>query len=70
MTNISNDDYVYFLYSQQQFKEKNEILNRVGKKFVAGTVMINGTRKRFTELSKEKTLRRFIDTTIIEKIFV
>ena len=32
----------YFLYSDEQIKEKNKVLGRTGKKFVPGTISING----------------------------
>lgn len=57
--------YVYFLYSEEQFKEKNEILLKTGKAFEVGTVVINGTRKKFTQISTKSTIPRFIDTKII-----
>lgn len=57
--------YVYFLYSEEQFKEKNKILAQAGKEFSAGTVVVNGARKKFTQMSTESSITRFIDTKII-----
>ena len=55
----------YFLYSDEQIKEKNEIYKKVGKVFKAGTVVVNGVRKSFTQLSDNKTIPRCIDTKVI-----
>lgn len=55
----------YFLYSEEQIKEKNKILEKTGKKFQPGTVVVNGVRKQFSCLSSNDTIPRFIDTKII-----
>ena len=55
----------YFLYSQEQFDEKNTILSKSNKQFVAGNVVVNGKSKKFTKLSNTPTIDRFIDTQII-----
>ena len=41
---------MYFLYSDEQIAEKNNILSSTGKKFVPGTVVVNGKRTKFTQL--------------------
>jgi hypothetical protein len=62
---MNNSSYVYFLYSDEQFKEKNEILSKVGKSFSPGTVIVNGTRKKYTQLSTTQTISRFIDSKVV-----
>lgn len=57
--------YMYFLYSDEQIKEKNQILSKTNKVFEPGTVVVNGTRKKFTQLNDKPTLPRFIDSKII-----
>jgi hypothetical protein len=57
--------YRYFLYSEEQFKEQNSILKNTGKQFVAGTVIVNGARKKYTQLSSTPTIERYIDATIV-----
>jgi hypothetical protein len=57
--------YRYFLYSEEQFKEQNSILKNAGKQFVAGTVIVNGARKKYTQLSSTPTIERYIDATIV-----
>ena len=57
--------YKYFLYSQDQIKEKDDVLKASGKKFVPGTVVVNGVKKQFTQLSNTPTMPRFIDTKVI-----
>lgn len=55
----------YFLYSQEQFNEKNEIMGKLGKSFVPGTVVVNGERKKYTQLSEKASIDRFVDTKIV-----
>lgn len=62
---MNNKKYVYFLYSEEQFQEKNKILGKMGKSFSAGTVVVNGKRKKFTQISDKPSLDRFIDTEVI-----
>ena len=57
--------YKYFLYSQDQIQEKESVLNTSGKTFVPGTVVVNGVRKQFTQLSNSATMARFIDTKVV-----
>lgn len=59
------NNYRYFLYSDEQVKEKNEILSSTGKSFECGTVVVNGSRKKFSQMSTEPTMDRFIDTVIV-----
>ena len=56
---------MYFLYSDEQIAEKNNILSSTGKKFVPGTVVVNGKRTKFTQLSESAPISRFIDTKIV-----
>jgi hypothetical protein len=57
--------YVYFLYSEEQLKERNEILKKQGKVFVPGTVYIGMSKLSFTQMSEKDKLDRFIDTKIV-----
>lgn len=57
-------DYKYFLYSEEQIKEKNAILAKQNKIFVPGVVVVNGTRQNFSQLSDSNSMR-YIDTKII-----
>lgn len=59
-------DWVYFMYSDEQIKEKNNVLKVSGKKFVCGTVVVNGQRKKFTQITTNKdTMSRFVDSYIV-----
>ena len=49
------DFYVYFLYSEQQNKERSEIEKKMSRVFSPGTVIVNGRKKIFTELSKSSS---------------
>ena len=60
-----DNNYKYFLYSEDQMNEKNQILERSGKEYVPGVVIVNGLRKKFTQLSSSPTLDRFIDTKVV-----
>ena len=58
----------YFIYSEDQINEKNEILKKVGKRFVPGTIIVNGSRQKFTQLSKHNYItdkRRYTDAKVI-----
>jgi hypothetical protein len=61
------DKLVYFLYSEEQIKEKNNILNKVGKKFVPGSVYIGMSRKMFTQISDKDSMEQYIDTKVVAK---
>lgn len=58
------DYYVYFLYSEQQYKERSEIEKKMSRIFSPGSVIVNGRKKIFTELSKSST-NRYPDCKII-----
>lgn len=59
--------YVYFLYSEEQIKERNKILEKQGKVFVPGTVYVGMSRLSFSQMSEKDSLPRFIDTKIVAK---
>lgn len=60
----SKDVYVYFLYSEQQNKERTAIEKSRSHTFVPGTVVVNGRKKIFTEISKN-TSNRYPDCRIV-----
>lgn len=60
----SNDPYVYFLYSEQQLADRTRIERTLNRVFNPGTVVINGKKKRFTEISKNST-NRYPDCQIV-----
>lgn len=63
--NIKEKDvYVYFLYSEQQSKERSAIEKSMSRVFTPGTVVINGRKKFFTEISK-KPVNRYPDCKVI-----
>ena len=63
---MTENKFVYFLYSEEQVKEKNEILKKVGKVFVPGTVYVGMSRKNFSQMS-DKDSMKYIDTKIVAK---
>ena len=58
------DTYVYFLYSEQQQKERSEIDKKMSRVFTPGSVIVNGTKRIFTELSKSSS-NRYPDCKIV-----
>ena len=62
--NKTQDPYVYFLYSEQQKTERTKIEKNMSRVFTPGTVIINGRKKFFTELSK-KSKNRYPDCKVI-----
>ena len=62
--------YVYFLYSEEQFKEKNSILASTGKSFSPGTVVVNGKRQKFTQIATEPKIDRFIDSIVVAEGYI
>lgn len=60
----TEDKYVYFLYSEQQEKKRTELETRLHRVFVPGTVIVNGRRVNFTELSYKST-NSFTDCKIV-----
>ena len=61
MTNMTK----YFLYSDEQIKEKNAILARSDKEFVPGIVTMNGKKVKYSQLSDTAAMPRFVDTKVI-----
>lgn len=60
----SKDVYVYFLYSEQQSKERSEIEKKMSRVFSTGSVIVNGRKKVYTEMSKSTT-NRYPDCKIV-----
>lgn len=59
-------DYVYFYYSDDQIKEKNEILKPQGRKFEPGVVVVNGKREKFSQVTTNReAMKRYIDAYVI-----
>lgn len=58
------DVYVYFLYSETQLKEREEIEKKMSRAFNVGTVVVNGRRKNFTEMAR-KSSNRYPDCKVV-----
>ena len=63
----TDNKFVYFLYSEEQVKERNKILDKQGKIYVPGTVYVGMSRIQFSQLSEKETIDRFIDTKVVAK---
>ena len=64
ITMKSNDIYVYFLYSDQQMSDRTKIERTINRTFKPGTVIVNGKKKLFTEISKKPT-NRYPDCKVV-----
>jgi hypothetical protein len=60
----SKDNYVYFLYSEQQRAERTRIEKSMSRIFNPGVVVVNGKRENFTEISKNPT-NRYPDCKVV-----
>ncbi len=60
----TKDTFVYFLYSEQQVSERSTIEKTMSRVFSPGTVIINGRKKLFTEISK-KSSNRYPDCKVV-----
>lgn len=58
------DSYVYFLYSESQFKERSEIEGKMSREFIPGIIIINGKKVKFTEISR-KNSNRYPDCKVV-----
>lgn len=58
------DTYVYFLYSEQQYKDRSEIEKKMSRVFSLGSVIVGGRKKFYTELSRNSS-NRYPDCKII-----
>ena len=58
---------VYFLYSDEQIREKNLILSKTSRKkrFIPGVVTVGHEKRKFSQLSKNPTIPRFPDAVIV-----
>lgn len=59
-----NRKYVYFLYSSSQLDMRQETDYKLGKNFIPGEVLVNGSWKQYTQMS-EKYKNQFSDTIIV-----
>lgn len=64
----SKDTYVYFLYSEQQYKERTELDRKMSMTFSPGTVVVNGRKKIFTEMSRNSK-NRYPDCKVVAEGF-
>lgn len=58
-------EYVYFLYSDSQYTMRKEIEDKVNKKFIPGEVMVTGSWKKFTQISKSSSSTMFADSIVV-----
>ena len=56
---------MYFLYSDEQIKEKNQVLARSDKQFVPGVVALNGQKLKYSQLSSSPKMDRYVDAKVV-----
>lgn len=54
MGNFDKDKYMYFMYSSEHISKRDEIENKIGRRFECGTVVVNGIKKKFSFLGSDK----------------
>lgn len=55
----------YFIYSREQFKERTTVEANLGRKFYAGTLIVRGKPKQFTQMVSNLKEVRYPDYKII-----
>lgn len=61
---MSNDRYVYFLYSKNQYNIRKEVEKNLGKVFIPGKVLNNGRWIDYTEISSNP-YNRYADSIVV-----
>ena len=56
--------YKYFLYSNDQYKQRESVEKNIGKIYTAGQVLVNGRWKNYTEISSNPA-NSFSDAKIV-----
>lgn len=51
-----------FYYSKSQYEERKNIEANAGYVFIPGTVIINGSKKQYTEMSTGSVIKKYSDT--------
>lgn len=66
----ANGKYKYFFFSREQILEKNSILSHRDKEYKPGYVVVNGKRKKISQISNDKEImNRFPDTELVAEGF-
>lgn len=61
---MDKDRYIYFLYSEQQHKERQALENKLYRNFIPGEVILNGRRILFTEKAYSPT-NAYYDSKVV-----
>lgn len=54
-----------FIYSAQQERELKEIHNKAGNKYHLGTVIVNGSEKRYTSVVRNRSESQYADARVL-----
>lgn len=64
--NISKDKFVYFIYSNKQYKDRKAIEEKTTKVYIPGKVKTKNGYKQYTEISTKST-NNYSDAIIVHK---
>lgn len=72
MLSIPDDkeEYVYFLYSEDQFKMRTEIESSINMEFIPGRVLVMGDWKEFTQISDNPFSTMFADSKVVAEGYI
>lgn len=65
MASITQKQYRYFLYSQEQHKMCDSVEKSIGREYIPGQVMYNGKWRSFTEISSTPSNNKYADAKLI-----
>ena len=65
MASINNSRYVYFLFSNSQFKDRTNIESEVGMKYTPGSVLKNGQWRIYTEMTSNPDNVKYPDSKVV-----
>lgn len=64
-TTSSNSYFRYWLYSSSQMEFQKRMEENMGKRYKVGTVIYQGKRRNYTELSTSPTSSQYSDAKIV-----
>lgn len=62
---LSKTDYVYFIYSKEHMELMTNIAKKRGKTITLGTVIVNGSPKKYTDIVSSPSATRYTDAVVV-----
>lgn len=62
--------YKYFIYSNQQYKERCKIEAEIGMTYIPGRVIKNGKWNDFTEMTDNPSFERYSDSKVVASGYI